>query len=442
MEPLLSLGPEGMSAALSGKRVLIAQPFLHAFGGSELIALELAEALRSVGCSVDVVSWSVSDAWRERFRDVADAEVFEHDTDSFAARLVSAPPHLVWSHQGFIPERLVREPGSTRFVFAHLSSFHPYESPFSPELELSLADHIYIVSPEAAEELVDDGPLRGADPERVSILRNPAPEEFHAWPGSGLREADAELGNLLVVSNHFPEEVKQAIAELRDRGVLVKAVGVNQPGVDSAPERITAELLSQFDAVLSIGKTVQYALAMGIPVYCYDHFGGPGWIGQQTQRLAESKNYSGRGFDAKTSESIAEELVQGFSEAAAFTTSTRGEWRLRYSYAGVLQQLAKVLAAPTPDRQPVPLPVVRGYIDAHRAVQEFGRAYHQLNFLTAQHISNLEDIISAQSEEVESLKASRASQQKSGSHRICLRVVSRVRRALARLSARWFSGGA
>ena len=45
---------------------------------------------------------------------------------------------------------------------------------------------------------------------------------------------------------------------------------------------MTPEVLAPYDAVVTIGKTVQYALSMGIPAYVYDHFGGVGWLDEDS----------------------------------------------------------------------------------------------------------------------------------------------------------------
>ena len=58
-----------------------------------------------------------------------------------------------------------------------------------------------------------------------------------------------------------------------------------------------------------------YCFALKVPVYCYDHFGGPGWLSADNLDLAGQKNFSGRGFARKTSEVIAQEIVNGYQES-------------------------------------------------------------------------------------------------------------------------------
>lgn len=57
---------------------------------------------------------------------------------------------------------------------------------------------------------------------------------------------------------------------------------------------VNAKLLLQYDVVITIGRTVQQCLCLGIPVYCYDHFGGPGYITLENIDFNEYFNFSGR----------------------------------------------------------------------------------------------------------------------------------------------------
>lgn len=57
---------------------------------------------------------------------------------------------------------------------------------------------------------------------------------------------------------------------------------------------VDAKLLLQYDVVITIGRTVQQCLCLGIPIYCYDHFGGPGYITKENIDFNEYYNFSGR----------------------------------------------------------------------------------------------------------------------------------------------------
>ena len=61
--------------------------------------------------------------------------------------------------------------------------------------------------------------------------------------------------------------------------MLIDAIGSEKPAITSA------ELLDHYDCVISIGKTVQYCLVQGIPVFLYDRFGGPGYLNESNYDL-------------------------------------------------------------------------------------------------------------------------------------------------------------
>ena len=138
---------------------------------------------------------------------------------------------------------------------------------------------------------------------KIMVLPNTAPDEFFDYKF----EPPTKLKNIVIVSNHPPKELKLAAQELRRYGVKTVCYG----GKNSV--NVTPELLSNFDCVVSIGKTVQYALAMGLPVYNYDHFGGNGYITTANIEEEERANFSGRStFTKKSSVEIVSEILANY----------------------------------------------------------------------------------------------------------------------------------
>ena len=62
-------------------------------------------------------------------------------------------------------------------------------------------------------------------------------------------------------------------------------------GLQSKVELVTPELIQKYDVVLTIGKTVQYALLGNKVVYCYDHFGGMGYLSLKNYEIARYHNF-------------------------------------------------------------------------------------------------------------------------------------------------------
>lgn len=82
---------------------------------------------------------------------------------------------------------------------------------------------------------------------------------------------------------------------LATRDLLISAgYQVDHLGEGSNVTMMCPEILHNCGVVITIGKTVQMAILANRPVYCYDHFGGPGWLTDQNYEGAVALNFSGR----------------------------------------------------------------------------------------------------------------------------------------------------
>ena len=293
---------------------LLCTNHLFRWAGSELVSCELAEALVERGLKVKVLCNALSDLvgapLAERGVDVTDrldeVALAEFDLVYCQHQVISLlMPDAIdaWLETG---ERL------PVFVYNHLSPFEVFETP-GPFVEQAVADIILCNSEETRAQLA----LYGPPFDTVRVFANPAPDEFvraKAAPG-------ARLAKLLAVSNHLPEELSQALTLLERSGVVVTRIGRKH-----AHRRLTAVDIAAHDAVVSIGKTVQYALAGKTAVFCYDKFAGPGWIGAANLAAAAQTNFSGRPETRpRTPEQLEQELTSGFSAAAQFAAGLSRE---------------------------------------------------------------------------------------------------------------------
>lgn len=134
----------------------------------------------------------------------------------------------------------------------------------------------------------------------------------------------SELKKVLVVSNHTPQELCNLSAQ--------SSLDVDYIGDKGKPLLITPEVLLNYDAVITIGKTVQYCLGLGIPVYEYDVFGGAGYISLQNIDKEEHHNFSGRGTPRKlTTQQIIQELEENYSKCTSELCSLQTIALERYS---------------------------------------------------------------------------------------------------------------
>ena len=283
---------------------LIITNHLFRWAGSELVAIEFAEELVSRGIRVELFVTSADPGFiKDIFGDRVRLHASEHTVDLQTIDLVYAQHHVfpLLLNLALDGDKVNRFPF---LVWNHLSPFEPLELP-GPFVEKHLADVILSNSLETQSKLAEFGvPFTDA-----RLWPNPAPRAFGRYPASDRVEVD-----LLAVSNHHTRELLDAFRLLEERGVRVRLIGEI-----GAKERVTPEKIASAASVVTIGKTVQYALRARRPVYCYGPHGGAGWLSTTNFGASRKANFSGRSHPAKKSaEQIAEELLAGAQAATEF----------------------------------------------------------------------------------------------------------------------------
>jgi hypothetical protein len=245
-------------------KILLTNKWMRNIGGSELVTLELAEWFQYLGHEVLIYTEQAGGAL-----DITVPYTTKRpDTDGF---------DLLWIHHNMLIHDLgFRKRLSQRIVFNHMSSYARLEFPNLASYENVLADWILANSQETREALEWAG-LR-----EVELFQNPAPELMQVtYAGAHPQKTP------VFVSNHMPSELR-VVAESHPF--------VLRYGAQDNPERVNPTYFTCAKYVVANGKTVQYALRAGVPVYLYDHFGGCGWLTEENFAQAERFNFSGRGF--------------------------------------------------------------------------------------------------------------------------------------------------
>jgi hypothetical protein len=248
--------------------ILITNAHLVRFGGSELVAVELAEHYAKCGWQVLLYSPIVGEPLRS--------------TISPDVQVTSDEPLLtgwdiIWDHHGLLIHKI--EKGSARIIVCnHMSSYVDLER---PRYDANKPTRIFANSKETIHSMPT---CYGA---RAELFQNPAPPEFQRVNHGG--------AYALSVSNHRPGLLSEC---LRDLSIPIRYVDYSEP------ERLSGKsfhdnLFFKARFVVCNGKTVQYALRAGVPVFLYDHFGGPGWLTEENFDTAAHFNFSGRGFHGK-----------------------------------------------------------------------------------------------------------------------------------------------
>lgn len=282
------------------KRAIVASHSLVGYAGSEVLTLELAIELRDMGWEVSVAALLTGEPMASEFGKHGFRIV---DLLGEPSAVGSLKFDLAWIHHAPVLYELflVQKIEADTIVFSSLSHFDPLEvvPQYRAKVDLLLANSF-----ENGNHI--QGEL-GLDAGQVIVFPNAVPSNY--WD-SRKKSHNSAAKHVAIISNHPPPEVLEATALLKKQGIAVTHIGVG-----GTPVLINPGLLLNYDVVISIGKTVPYCFALKVPVYCYDHFGGPGWLREEDFVLAGQNNFSGRGFFKKTPETIAEEIVKGYRES-------------------------------------------------------------------------------------------------------------------------------
>ena len=331
--------------------------------GSTVVAFELARHLSESGAHVTVYAAHTADPMLGYFHAAGINIVF----GSSAERISLKDYDYIWVHSQVIPPSISTElkdgtlPGQTTFIFNHMSSLPqaPDEHPYIHGLEDRLASLSLFVSAETRDALT--GWIDSGIP--VALFPNPAPSTFSAIT----RDADRPLKRILIVSNHPPKELLEARDSLRERGYEVTTLG----RVGDQYSLVDPEMIAAYDVVVTIGKTVQYCLVSGTPVFVYDHFGGFGYLDDTNIDLAAYHNFSGRGGQKFTGVEIHDRLVSDYFDARRFYLARQQEFADQYSFGRVLGKVLK-LAKPREIR-----PFEPAFGSAHLSAQNFAARYYR-----------------------------------------------------------------
>lgn len=96
------------------------------------------------------------------------------------------------------------------------------------------------------------------------------------------------LKKIAIVSNHVPQELedfKTYALENTDKQIDIY-------GMHHTYKLVTPELLKDYDLIISVGKTIFYSIAMGIPSYTYDEVCTEGYITLENYQKNFSNNFA------------------------------------------------------------------------------------------------------------------------------------------------------
>lgn len=277
------------------KRVLLTVQCINVISGSDTHVLTIAKEFKKRGWEVDVFTLIYKGPMKEVFES-NDINVIVYSND-----IVFADKYdLIWGcHYPVLNYCLcVKKLKADHIIFNSLSPYAPVES-----LPMYYNDLTAILC--NSNETMDTHLKNFGNIENISVFPNYAHKNYFEYELN-----KQNLKKIAVISNHIPNELNEAIVLLKEKNYELDVYGMQatQVFVDDI-------LLKEYDLVISIGKTVNYALAMKVPVYCYDHFGGCGYFSVDTIEGEYLANFSGRFTNRKiSSNEIVREIEEKYQE--------------------------------------------------------------------------------------------------------------------------------
>ena len=147
--------------------------------------------------------------------------------------------------------------------------------------------------------------MNGYNSDIPSIIARNVYDERQFPLGVAVREPPRDKPNFAVVTNHLERGLARMLEGTAKEG-LCRFTHFGHPN-NSAP--ITAELLTSFDAVITIFRTVLPAAAMGLPVYMCDVGGADGWLTRENYYESRNRSFSGRRLAIMDWEPVQQQLL-------------------------------------------------------------------------------------------------------------------------------------
>ena len=349
-----------MPMDLTNKRFLITHTQICNIMGSTMVVLDLARFLKSQSASVEVfASWYSGLAGAEY--EQAGIPVCTDETRHFDI----TDYDYVWVNSQVLPVSIVDQlrdvprEKAPYFIFNHMSALDlaPDEQPYMYQFEEKVSSLSLFVSQETKDAL----DRFYESPEfPTALFPNPTGSEYCSVgrPGETLKR-------IAVVTNHLPEDLAQAADMLRQQGLEVVHIGFGGTEKVIGPDDIAS-----YDAVISIGKTVQYCLLAGTPIFVYDYFGGFGYLSDENFSAAESRNFSGRGGSQLSPEELAQAILSGYADARSWSQKNAERFAERYTMASILPRvLEKAERRPWGE-------LSEAFLSSLKASQRFGFRYY------------------------------------------------------------------
>ena len=260
-------------------KFLVLNHTIKNYTGSEINAIQLCEGLKNLGHDADLGTFVSGSPLEEiiKQKNIKCLNLLQETN-------LDLKYDVIWAHHSPVLTQLIfkNKLQNCKILFSSLSPIIALESPpfYFKEINLFLS-----LSKQNSKVMI----ANGINPKNIFLFPNYAPKSFF---DASKKNHQKELKNIAIISNNRSNEVLQLIQIFREKNYFVETFGYHGQQV-----LVDEIILKKFDLIITIGKTVQYCFALKLPVYVYDHFGGPGYITNENYELSKDNNFSGRGIN-------------------------------------------------------------------------------------------------------------------------------------------------
>lgn len=291
-------------------RILVTTAHLAAFSGSEVLAIDVARYYKSQGAEVTIATNYINPIIGHAVPDGI------HLIDDIEACELSSFD-LVWCQHSLVGlyrcESLRALAVAGKIPLVALVTLSRRERLEAVDITLAKVLGGPIICNSSVTQLHTQRQFGNSPGGSIISFNNASLDDF--WRVRAVRgkypRTSGELKHLTAISNHPPPELLEALTLLEEAGVAVRRIGR-----DHEYNLVDPTVFERTDAVVSIGRSVHFALAAGVPAYVYDHFGGDGWLTPSNVALNQRYNFTGRPGNRRLHASaIVSEIWNGYHAA-------------------------------------------------------------------------------------------------------------------------------
>lgn len=269
------------------------------FAGSELATLEQANYLEKLGWQVSIFTLELGSPLKELIPD--SIAIFDLNNVSTMPRQFN----LIIARQYPLLDYIIfnQKITASKIYYECVGYALPQDTFPIYYKHLSLTGAVSETAKTKLEE-------KGFDCSKTFISPNTADDKCYEIARSELPNIPA---NFAIVSNHMPTEILEVAERLRSlRNTRVDLYGMGHNFI-----RVTPELLSKYDVVITIGKTAFNSTSLGIPTYCYDENVSSGYVTESNLEANVKWNFAIKeNYRKKNVEEIKSELFSEFSKVS------------------------------------------------------------------------------------------------------------------------------